>query len=284
MTKNRSHRRGGGVAIYARENFGVQRFDAITVPDHLEVLWVKATPQRLPRDIAVLFYAIIYHPPNCTHERELIDHLLDGFDYIHTNYPHAGVTLFGDLNHLETSQICCGNGLSQVVNQPTRKDTILDQIITNLACYYNVPEICSPVGTSDHSSVLWSPLNSTLTKINTTRSRVVRPMRDSDIRAFGVWIVDHDWPEVHGQTSATEKCDAFYDTLQSKIDHYFPTKTMTLHSTDKPWMTTYVKRLIRKRQHVFHHEHRSCKWKRLRNKVRREIAKAKEEHFKTRVQ
>ena len=49
-------------------------------------------------------------------------------------------------------------------------------------------------------------------------------------------------------------------------------------------MTSYIKRLIDERQQVFNREHRSRKWKRLRNKISREIAKAKKEHYKTRVQ
>lgn len=284
MTKNRAQRRGGGVAIYARENLGLQKADCITVPDHLEVLWVKARPQRLPREISVLFYAIIYSPPNSIHDCELIDHLLDGFDYIRTNYPQAGVTFFGDINRLDTSQICSGNGLLQVVNQPTRKDATLDKIITNLASYYTVPDICPPVGTSDHSSVLWSPASGLPSNTNATPSRIVRPMKDSDIRAFGTWIVHHDWAEVYEKASAVDKCDAFYATLHTGIDKYFPTKIITLHSTDKPWMNSYIKSLIRKRQQVFHHGHRTRKWKRLRNKIRREIVKAKQEHYKSRVQ
>ncbi len=49
-------------------------------------------------------------------------------------------------------------------------------------------------------------------------------------------------------------------------------------------MTNYVKSLISERQQVFHREGRSRKWKHLRNKVRREIARAKKEHYKNRVQ
>ena len=63
ITKSRTKKRGGGVAIYAREDLRVQRAD-IVVPDDLEVVWVKIRHQRLPRAISVLFYAIVYFPPN----------------------------------------------------------------------------------------------------------------------------------------------------------------------------------------------------------------------------
>ena len=49
-------------------------------------------------------------------------------------------------------------------------------------------------------------------------------------------------------------------------------------------MTSYIKSLICERQQVFHTEHRSRKWKRLRNKIKRAIFKAKKEYYRTRVQ
>ena len=102
------------------------------MPNNLEVVWVKVRPQRLPRNVPVLFYAIIYLPSGSPIdlENELIEHLLEGFDSIRTNYPDAGITLFGDINHLDTRQLCSGNGLIQVVDKPTRGDAILDKIIT----------------------------------------------------------------------------------------------------------------------------------------------------------
>ena len=90
------------------------------MPDHLEVVWVKVKPQRLPRDVSVLFYAITYCPEK-KYESDLTDHLLDGFDYIRTKHSDAGVVIFGDMNQLDTSQICSGNSLSQVVNKPEDK-------------------------------------------------------------------------------------------------------------------------------------------------------------------
>ena len=101
-------------------------------------------------------------------ENELIDQLLDSFDSIRTKHPQAGVTFLGDLNQLDTSQLCLGNVLQQVVTQPTREGAILDKIITNLADYYQQPNICSPIGTSDHCTVLFLPKLKTTNKENTS--------------------------------------------------------------------------------------------------------------------
>ena len=254
------------------------------VPKNLEVVWIKIRPHRLPRTVSVLFYAIVYFPPNSSNEDELIDHLLESYDYICTNFPEAGVTTIGDLNRLDTNQICAGNNLVQVVDKPTRKDAILDKILTNISDYYLTPEISVPIGTSDHDTVIWTSKSTSSSHSNEQRKRVVRPMAESSIRDFGQWIQNHDWPDVYAETTTIAKCDAFYRTLNDALNMYIPCKTVRLHNEDKPWMTNYIKDLIQKRQKVFHKEHRSCRWKRLRNKVKHAIIKAKKDYYRDRVQ
>ncbi len=71
-TKNRTQKKeAGGVAIYVRENLGAQIFENIEVPDHLEVLWVRARPQS---GVSMLFYAIMYSPSKDRYQGELINH------------------------------------------------------------------------------------------------------------------------------------------------------------------------------------------------------------------
>ena len=102
-------------------------------------------------------------------------------------------------------------------------------------------------------------------------------MKDSSIRDFGSWIANHDW-EVYSKSSATDKCTAFYAILQEAINTHFPTKTIKVHSKDKPWITAYTKSLILQRQQLFHTELHSSKWKQLRNKVCRTM-KQNKEHY-----
>ena len=55
---------------------------------------------------------------------------------------------------------------------------------------------------------------------------------------------------------------------------FFPIKRVKTHSTDKPWITHKIKSLITKRQKAFAADSKS-KWRKLRNKCKREIDKAK---------
>ncbi len=247
------------------------------VLDDLEVVWFKSRPKRLPRTISELFFCVIYSPPNSHRDQDLIDHLPDCIDKISTKYPDAGISILGDFNHLDISQLLANPGYCQVVNHPTRANSILDKIVTNVSSYYNHPVIVAPIGTGDHSTVTWSP-NDPGPKSNCVRIRNVRPMKDSAVRNFGRWITDHSWTEVTEESNTVDKCNAFYQTLTSAIEHFLPCRTVKLHVQDKPWITPSIKNLIHKRQSAFQ-EGRNHTWRSLRNKVHREITKAKRTFF-----
>lgn len=47
--------------------------------------------------------------------------------------------------------------LNQIVTRPTRQNSILDYIITNLKYFYKTSDISAPLGTSDHNVITWTP-------------------------------------------------------------------------------------------------------------------------------
>ena len=52
------------------------------------------------------------------------------------------------------------------------------------------------------------------------------------------------WPEVHDAVTTSDKCEAFYPSIQSAIDTHFPTKKVKIHQKDKPWVIPFLKALI----------------------------------------
>ena len=108
-------------------------------------------------------------------------------------------------------------------------------------------------------------------------------MPESRICSFGRWISSHDWLEVFQARDVNAQCTAFYRTLHTAIDLHFPLRKAKIHSNDRDWITPKVKLLMKKRQKAFHKNERE-KWKRLRNRVMREIEKAKKEYYCTRIQ
>ena len=72
------------------------------------------------------------------------------------------------------------------------------------------------------------------------------------------------------------KMDTFYDIIQQQLDNPFPVKRLKRSSTDKPWMTCRIKRLLVKRQRAFSRGHDRL-WRFYRNSVARAITNAKKD-------
>ena len=221
FTHSRTDKRGGGVALYTHSDIKAQPVRNIDISPELEVLWVQARPKRLPRTVSSVIICAVYNPPANPLADELIDHLLQTTDLLRTRHPAAGIILLGDFNRLDIAPLCRGKDLKQVVDSPTRNQVVLDLIITNMSEYYDKPSITSPVGMSDHNSVLWQPANCQ-PKPNNAVLRTIRPLPDSKIRDFGRWITNHHWEEVLNLNTVEQKYTAFYDTVQGAIDLFFP--------------------------------------------------------------
>ena len=214
----------------------------------------------------------------------MLNHIQDTLDLMRVQYPDAGICIMGDMNKLDVSQLCRNNNLVQVVDKPTRGNSILDKIVTNFAQFYSTPLIETPIGMSDHSTVAWFPKsNHSIKHTNATITKTVRPIKDSGIRSFGSWISSHDWREVYEQNNSQDCTNAFYNTLNEQMDLHFPTRQVKHHVTDKPWISSKTKDLIKRRQEVFNHS-RPPIWRFYRNKVQRSIANDKKNYYHDRVQ
>lgn len=283
FAKSRDSRRGGGVAIYAKPESMPKTVNFLPPHPHHEVIWLQLRPKRLPRDISCLYVAAVYSPPDNDRVNDLIQSLVNAIDDIKTRHGDAGVVILGDFNRADTSELTSTCNLRQVVRKATRGTAILDLILTYIHQWYSEPEILSPLGLGgDHNAVLWKPkLNKTNSKNKAVR-KFVRPMKDSAIREFGQWISQHTWDDVMASSSAQEKCDKLYASLQNAMDEYLPMKSVKMHPRDKPWVTPYLKSLIGQRQKAFSND-RTEEWKRLRNKVQNKKTELKKNFYKDRV-
>lgn len=104
--------------------------------------------------------------------------------------------------------------------------------------------------------------------------RVIRPMRDSDIRSLGRWISLQAWPEVQDAVPTSNKCDAFYTFFQTAIYTHFLTKEVKIHYKDKQRVSPSVKALINQRQILFNTGPKR-EWRACSNTIIRSIGKEK---------
>ena len=78
-----------------------------------------------------------------------------------------------------------------------------------------------------------------------------------------------------------EKWENFVTTTTEAFNRYFPAKRVTVHSSDAPWMTPRLKRLISQRNWAFH----SCPvlYRKVRNRVIREIKTVKARYYPDKI-
>ena len=86
FSKPRPDRRGGGVALYVRENMNTKLLD-VNVPEDIEVLWVSLRPNRLPRDACKIIIGVLYYPPRSPIAQKLIDHMSSTIDSVLSQQP-----------------------------------------------------------------------------------------------------------------------------------------------------------------------------------------------------
>lgn len=113
-----------------------------------------AMPSCLPRGFSSLIDAVIYHPFWTKPENDLMrDHLLKSLSLAESKFPNCALIMAGDFDRLDIKSIQRHFRLKQIVKKPTRKNAILDLVLTNLHEFYDTPQSFPPFGLSDHNTV-----------------------------------------------------------------------------------------------------------------------------------
>ena len=186
-------------------------------------------------------------------QRTLCDYPVSSTDAIRSKHLDCGVVILGDFNHLNVQDLVRSHHLKQVVSSPTRRDAILDYIITNLRSFYRTPDISAPLGSSHHNSVMWAPKDTYVNRSNTCVKRSVRRYAESGLNGFGLWAGLKEWFHGLGPSPSTnDLASSFTADVIAAVDHFFPANTVRFHPTDKPWITARIKQLIKERQQAFY--------------------------------
>ena len=122
-------------------------------------------PKQVFGSIKKVIICSFYSPPRSKKKTILIDHILNR---LKTEHPGAATIIAGDKNDLDESTILASDpALFQIVNQPTRKNSLLSIIITDLRRFYVEPKIVDPIpvdddkkgAPSDHNGISAVPVN-----------------------------------------------------------------------------------------------------------------------------
>ena len=197
----------------------------------------------------------------CQYKTSLVDHILTVLEKLRTEHPGAATIIAGDKNDLDETEITSFDPtFFQIVSKPTRKDSLLSIIITDLRRFYIEPKIIDPIpvdvkkkgSPSDHNGVLAVPVANTRSNKGTKKeTKFVRPMPESSINEFRQSIGSVDWSLMLNGSSSSDMVDVFQKMAVDLQDVHFPLKKITTTSYDKPWITEELKALRRSRQRLY---------------------------------
>ena len=91
------------------------------------------------------------------------------------------------------------------------------------------------------------------------------------MKQFGDFIHTHTWDEVLKENCIDQKVISFHKTIRTKLDEFFPEKTIMVSYLDKKWMNPALKTLLRKIKREFYKKRKSPKWKKLKIMKRKTV-------------
>ena len=265
LRKDRSNNmRGGGVAVYVRDSVRITRLFDIE-PVDLELMWLQ-----LKVNFKTIIFGVCYRQPNATRDEatNFITNLSTSLEQALYLNPDC-LVLLGDFNDTCTiwdsphTNSELGNGLVnllasldlfQIVTESTRKDHILDLIITDSPGFITKSGVDPPLANLDHCTIYGHLDFKHHSKASF--SRTVFDYKNIDFDKMNDSFLFKPWDIIfQNSTDINEIISNWYAIFWSTFDAYVQKKVIKIRNNDKPWMTLGIKKLIKLRNRLYH------KWK-----------------------
>ena len=243
----RSNRVGGGVSVYIHESIPQLTAHKDLEDPSFETKWVTARPKLLPREFSILIVVGVYHPPNAPNW-PMICHIQTNMELLLQKHPQAGIIIGGDLNDLKLSFLCSSFKLKQIVSCKTRGENTLDKILTNMASFYAKPFPIGALGSSDHQTVVATPIIPPKRRPPQRIVKYVRcPTHDDKIQ-MAEMLRSVPWEDMYKLPSCESQFEFFHGILSDTINTLIPLQKKVSYTNDKPWITPAFKSLVARRQ------------------------------------
>ena len=125
----------------------------------------------------------------------------------------------------------------------------MDQAFSTLSNYYNDLSL-PPLGLSDHSSILLQPNDNQVPSLPTTR-HLRRDCRASNKRTSLTTLQTVNWTPLYRMNSCDDQLSEFQSVVTDALNTCLPVRSVKLHPSDKPWITSEIKESISKRQQAW---------------------------------
>ena len=220
-------------------------------------MWGLLKPKVITGKITVIIVCCFYSPPRSKKNSVLIEHITLTLQSLLNTHHHAGIIISGDRNSIDIAALLSIDPtLRQTVDRSTRGHRILDVILSNLHCFYDVPQIVPPITPdqpgkgvpSDHRGVIATPHTNSAQPLRTNKvRRVIRPIPESLLLDFGQKLSKTNFKQVYCQQNPSNMVSEFQAILKQMVEETFPQKSVIISSEDSPWFNEELRALKRSR-------------------------------------
>ncbi len=263
--KDRLDRQGGGVAVYASNNVNINRLKEIE-PSESEIMCFEL---QIPNKINKHAFLCVGYRPQ---DKNVIDFTADFLDvYEYTNGKgYFNFLSVGDFNCKHSSfcqtdkdttegsilrAVLDSNGLSQLVDFPTRFDVIynrsscIDFIITNESSFVKNISSYGPVANCDHIPVAFQ-INAKIPK-QKTFTRHVWNFKKGDFDKLNQKLAEYPWDTIFIIDNIDDIVDTWTDVFLDLAKECIPYSKIIVRPDDLPYMTSELRSQIRKKDRLF---------------------------------
>ena len=135
------------------------------------------------------------------------------------------------------------------INEPTRiterSSSILDQFITNIPEFVETTAVDTPPLTNDHSTVSIS-LRFKISKMQPIE-RLIWQYKHADFEGLNYALQNVNWEICFGQPNVDFACSKWNEIFLNLARQYIPNKVVNIRTDDKPWYTSELRKLSRKK-------------------------------------
>lgn len=283
---NRPTRRGGGVAILVKNEYRCEILKTFTCTHtDYEVLSLNMNKYVI---------SVVYRPPSGSHTA-FLSYLENLFRFSAQN--KLETICGGDFNidlicnspiKNELTWLYQSFGLTNVIDHPTRVSTNSSTLLDFFLVGSHVTNIKAGViacDLSDHLPIFMAVKQSR--KFHKSAS-FVRNISSTNLNRFREQLATTDWTDVLSKEDASSAFESFLGKFKSLYDENFPYKRLkTPCKIRKPWMTPALLRKIKVKCCMYNEflTDRDTdllkKFKKYRNKLNKEIAKARNNYYNT---
>ena len=279
---------GGGVSIA----FCTGRISLREYPVKTKGYEIIAATGKIPGTVGTLFIVALYLSTRLKKKQseDFLDTVQDIINKIKSENQNAKVIVAGDFNRSDYTRITdYFDDIELVATPPTRQHAHLDMVLSNLHDNVTSTRYMPPLqpddgklgSRSDHEFVYVDMELRKLHdfKVNKYTTRIIT---EETAEKLAESLAKISWTERIGtveEQGIDEYTERFHEVLTEALNVAAPLKTRKVKSTDKPWITDNIRKMVRRRKAVFRNRGRRIDWKKIKKYTRRMISKKKREYY-----